>query len=233
MAKSTEKPAAVQPVVQPAPVNVEVLAVHYQKTFEVAHDYWKERNRLFLSLAIAAGIGLLIILRVPEADKLLVDMVTKFLEIDDPTRKTQLYSTFPFDLVLSMILIVLFYLMQRLYSTNLSVMRNYLYLGAVEGELRSNLNLPSDSVSFTREGKFYWKRRMIMQTASKWYYIFVLFIILVPFMFLKIQADWQSSNWLLVLVDGVVSLMIVLYWAEYAYSAIKLDAPRMLAHQAK
>lgn len=226
MAKSTEKPAAERSS-QPAPVNVEVLATHYQKTFEVAHDYWKERNRLFLSLVIAAGIGLLILLRVPEADRLFVDVVAKFLEIDDPTRKAQLYSTFPFDLVLSMILIVLFYLMQRLYSTNLSLMRNYIYLGAVEGELRSNLNLTSDSVSFTREGKFYWKRRMVMQTASKWYYIFVLFIILAPFIFLKLQADWQSPNWLVILVDSVVSLMIFLYWAEYAYAAIKLDAPRM------
>ncbi len=208
-------------------VNVDVLANHYQKTFEIAHDYWKERNRLFVFLILAAGIGLLLILRVPTADSLLVAAITKFLGITDEAQKAQLISAFPFDILLSGILVVLFYLMQRLYSTNLSVMRDYLYLGAVEKEIRDNLNLPPDSVSFTREGKYYWNRRMVMQTASKWYYIFVLFVILIPFIVLKLRADLQSPNWLVVLVDFTVSLMTVLYWAEYAYSAIRLDKEKM------
>ena len=214
-------------------VNVDVLANHYQKTFEVAYENWKERNRLFVFLVITAGLGLLLILRVPEANSLLVDFIAKFLGIDDPLRKSQLYTTFPFDIVLSMILVVMFYLMQRLYSTNLSVMRHYLYLGAVEKEIRDNLNLPPGSISFTREGKYYWDRRMVMQTASKWYYIFVLFVILIPFIILKLQADWLSQNWLIILVDLTVSLMIFLYWAEYAYSAFKLDVRKMPVEQLK
>jgi hypothetical protein len=229
MAKTTEKPEAQLP----QSVNVEVLASHYQKTFEVAYEYWKERNRLFVFLVIAAGIGLLIILRVPEAPSLLVDAIAKFLGIDDPLRKTQLYTTFPFDVLLSMILVAMFYLMQRLYSTNLSVMRHYLYLGAVEKEIRDNLNLPPGSISFTREGKYYWDRRMIMQTASKWYYIFVLFVILIPFIVLKLQADWLSQNWLIILVDFTVSLMTFLYWAEYSYSAFRFDVPKIPTEKPK
>jgi len=211
----------------PPKVDVEVLANHYQKTYETALENWKERNRLFVILVIVTGIGLLLVLHVPTADSLLVAAVIKFLSITDDTLKAQLNSIFPFDILLSGILVVMFYLMQRLYSTNLSVMRNYLYLGAMEKEIRDGLGLPPSSVSFTREGRHYWDRRMIMQSASKWYYIFVLFVILIPFIVLKLRADFQTPNWLIILVDLLVSLITFLYWLEYSYSSIRLDKEKM------
>jgi hypothetical protein len=215
------------------PVNVNVLTDHYQKTFEVAYDYWKERNKLFVFLVLAAGLGLMLLLRIPTTDALLVAAITKFLNITDETLKANLQTSFPFNILLSGILIVMFYFMQRLYSTNLSVMRNFLYLGALEKEIRKHLNLSTDSIAFTREGSFYWGKRMVMQTASKWYYIFVLFIILIPFIVLKLRSDLQTLNWLILLADFTVSLITVMYWGEYAYSAIKLDAPKVLVEQSK
>ena len=233
MPKKNESPEA-------QPVDVEVLANHYQKTFEVAYENWKERNRLFVYLVLAAGIGLLLILRVPTADSLLVAAIAKFLGITDAAQKAQLVSAFPFDILLSGILVVLFYLMQRLYSTNLSVMRNYLYLGAMEKEIREGLNLPPSSASFTREGKYYWDRRMIMQKASKWYYVFVLFVILVPFIVIKLKGDLlnlqagvQLQDWVVILVDFTVSLMTFLYWLEYAYSAFRFDVRKMPVEKPK
>src|SRR3972149_11351663 len=116
MAKPTEKTEA-------QPVNVDLLAGHYQKTCEVAYDYWKERNKLFVILVLTAGMGLLLVLRVPETNSLLVDAIAKFLGLTDASRINELYTNFPFEVLLSGILVVMFYLMQRLYSTNLSTMR--------------------------------------------------------------------------------------------------------------
>jgi hypothetical protein len=174
-----------------------------------------------------AGLGLMLLLRVPTADDLLVDAIAKFLNITDPIRKAELQNGFPFDILLSAILVTLFYFMQRLYSTNLSVMRTYMYLGALEKEIRESLKLPATSIAFTREGKYYWDRRMIMQNTSKWYYIFVLFVILIPFIVLKLKADLVAFNWVVILVDFIVSLMTVLYWLEYAYSAFRFDVRKM------
>jgi hypothetical protein len=224
MAEKKSKPETTP---APAPEATEALTNHYQKTFEVAYEYWKERNKLFVYLVLISGLGLLLILRVPETDKLLVDMIATLVKIEDPARKLELYSTFPFELVLSMILVVMFYFMQRLYATNLSVMRNYLYLGALEKEIRESLKLSPTDIAFTREGKYYWDRRMIMQNASKWYYIFVLFVILIPFIVLKLKADFQSFNWLVILVDFTVALMTFLYWLEYSYSAFRFDVRKM------
>src|SRR5215208_7399632 len=127
----------------------ETLTEHYQKTFELTYATWKERNGLFVYLVLVAGVGLLVVLQVPEANTLLVDAVIKLLGITDANRIAELHKDFPLEIILSIILIIIFYLMQRLYSTSLSVLRNYAYLAALEVEIRQNLALPKDSISFT------------------------------------------------------------------------------------
>jgi hypothetical protein len=170
---------------------------------------------------------------VPEANSLLVDAIAKFLGVTDVERIKQLYANFPFNILLSGVLVVMFYLMQRLYSTNLSVMRNYLYLGALEAEVRKYLGLPPGSISFTREGSFYWGKRSRIQAMSKYYYVIVLFIILIPFIGFKLTADLESPNLLIITVDVVVSLMTVLYWWAYARSSLQLDVPKIPIEQSK
>ncbi len=224
MAEKKSKPETTP---APVPVNTDVLAEHYQKTFEVAYDSWKERNKLFVYLVLVAGLGLMLLLRVPTADDLLVDAIAKFLNITDPLRKAELQNGFPFDILLSAILVTMFYFMQRLYSTNLSVMRTYMYLGALEKEIRESLRLPANSVSFTREGSFYWGKRTKMQFMSKYYYTIVLFIILIPFIVFKVIADFQAQNFSVLLVDTTVSLMTILYWWEYAQASFRMDVPKM------
>lgn len=208
------------------PVNVEVLADHYQKTFEVAYDTWKERNKIFVYLVLTASLGLMLLLRVPTANDLLVDAIAKFLNITDPARKADLQTGFPFDILLSAILVVMFYLMQRLYSTNLTVMRHYLYLGSLEKEIQPHLGLPNGSVAFTREGGFYWSSRTRMQSVSKFYYVAVLFIILVPFMVIKLHNDFNPFNWIF-FVDGIVSALTISYWWEYFRASFRMDVPKM------
>jgi hypothetical protein len=207
--------------------SIQAITEHYQKTFEVTDELWKERNRLFVFLAIASGIGLLLLLPLPEVSRLLVDAIAKLLGITDPVRVNQLYADFPLDILLSILLVIVFYLMQKLNSTNLSVLRNYLYLGAMEGEIRQNLGLPKESVSFTREGSFYWGRRSPMQAMSKWYYILVLLIVLLPFLTLKIIRDFSPLNIIMIIVDGIVIVFTLLYFIDYARSAVKMDAPKM------
>lgn len=203
----------------------EIASHHYQKTFELTYEVWQERNRLFVYLVITTGVGLLLLLRVPEASSLLVDAVVKLLGITDVNRISQLYKDFPIDILLSIFLVIIFYLTQKLYSTNLSVSRDYQYLSAIETEIRTYLALPEESILFTREGKFYWGKRTFTQTMSKWYYILVLFIVLLPFLFLKITADVNLGNSILIIVDSVVAFMTLIFFAGYAQSAINLDVP--------
>lgn len=208
-------------------VDASVVAAHYQNSVDLAYATWKDRNKLFVALVLTAGLGLLLLLQVPTTDSLLVAAIAKFLNITDPTARENLLKTFPFDILLSGVLVSMFYLMQRLYSTNLSVMRTFIYLGALEDEIRGYLGLSADSISFTREGKFYWGKRTFTQKISKWYYVIVLFVILIPFMFFKLRADFAQANWLITSVDLIVSLMTAFYWREYARSSVSLDVPNV------
>ena len=206
---------------------VQVVTEHYQKTFELTHEMWKERNKLFVYLVLITGVGLLFLLRVPEFDRLLVETIASILGIQDTARIAELYTNFPFDILLSAILVIIFYLMQKLYSTNLSVSRYYLYLGTMEDEIRKSLSLPETSVAFTREGKFYWDGRTNTQNISKWLYVIVITITLLPFSILKVFGDFESKSILLILVDVAVSLMTYIYLFEYARSSLRLDVAKL------
>jgi len=212
---------------------IQVVTEHYQKTFELTHEMWKERNKLFVYLVLTTGVGLLFLLRVPEFDKLLVETIASILNIDDAARIAELYSNFPFDVLLSAILVIIFYLMQKLYSTNLSVSRYYLYLGAMEEEIRKTLKQPKNSVAFTREGKFYWSGRSVTQNISKWLYVTVITITLLPFSILKIFSDLELKSIVLIIVDIVVSLMTYIYLFEYARSALRLDVAKLPSLRSK
>lgn len=203
--------------------SAQAITEHYQKTFELTYETWKERNSIFVFLVITAGIGLLLLLRVPESSSLLVDVVAKLVGITDRDRIMQLYKDFPFNVLLSVFMVIIFYLMQKLYSTNLSVMRNYLYLGAVENEIRKQLKLPVDSISFTREGNFYWGARSLTQKMSKWYFIVVVAIVVLPFLILKVIGDFNVANMIIIIVDIFLSIVTLIYFLEYARSAIALD----------
>lgn len=213
--------------------SAQAITEHYQKTFELTHEMWKERNRLFVYLVLTTGVGLLFLLRVPEFDKLLVETIASILGIQDPERVSQLYTNFPFDILLSAILVIIFYLMQKLYSTNLSVSRYYLYLGTMEDEIRKMLELPKESVAFTREGRFYWGGRTATQNISKWLYVIVITITLLPFSLLKVFGDLELKNIILVFIDIVVSLMTFVYLFEYARSALRLDVAKLPASSSK
>lgn len=210
---------------------ISALTEHYQKTFELTYEMWKERNRLFVYLVLAAGIGLLLLLRIPQANTLLLYGVAKFLSITQQSDIEALNKAFPFDVLPSMVLVIIFYLMQRLYSTNLSVLRNYLYLGKMEDEIRAELQLTAKKVSFTREGNFYWGRRSLAQKISKWLYVIVIFIVLSPFVWMKIQRDLEAHiNWVTG-VDIAISALIALYIWQYAVSAKHLDVQEVPAEK--
>ena|ERR1043165_1407909 len=204
---------------------IQLITEHYQKTFELTYETWKERNRLFVYLVLVTGLGLLLVLQVPEANNLLVDAIVKLLGITDTARIAQLHKDFPLEIILSIILIIMFYLMQRVYSTSLSVLRYYAYLAGLEEEIRQKLVLPKNSIAFTREGTFYWGHRSFAQTLSKWNYVLVILIILLPYIVLKLVSDFHARNILITVVDTFVATMTFVYYVAYALSTATLDAP--------
>lgn len=184
---------------------------------------WQQRNRTFLILIAAIGVASLFTFRVPQAEPLLVDVITKILGITDSARISQLRSGFPFGIIQSIVLVVVFYLVVNLNHRASYILRNYHYLSRLEKEIHARLALPPDSVAFTREGKFYWGDPPRLRGWVPRVYIGMLGLLLIAFLAGRVIEDFRSCNWVLGVVDLAIALPTVVFYADYALSSIRND----------
>lgn len=197
----------------------ELLAEHYQKTFEVTLSFWEQRNRIFLILLFVVATGAFLTFKVSQAEPLLVDYVAHLIGIENKDRIAELRSSFPYGLIQSIILMVILYLMVQLYHRTITITRNYEYLSCVEQEIRDRLELQFFSVSFTREGSFYWGHTSAL---SKWIgvaYILMLGILLVAFLVMRLYGDFCFGNIAVIVSDIFLSLTILIFFVAYSYSS--------------
>ena len=116
--------AANQPLEKKDPI--EHIIEHYQKTYEITHELWRERNSTFLVLvAFLAGATMLFSLGQPQANSLLVVWIAKTVGMTDQTQITALQNSANFDLLEVLVLAVVFYLIVNLYHRTQNVLRLY------------------------------------------------------------------------------------------------------------
>lgn len=159
------------------------LVGHYEKTFELTYKLWQQRNRLFLLLLAVISTATFLSFRTPFGDTLLASWIANSAGLTEDTEIVALRKSFPYELLQTILLIVIFYLMVNLYHRAVYVLRNYRYLGLLEAEIRSHLNLDANSVSFTRESTFYWDQRSVLSGGVKFVYIGILGALLIAFLF--------------------------------------------------
>lgn len=203
---------------------VGVLVEHYQKTYELTFEMWKQRNRIFLILLAVISIATLLTFRVPEANSLLVDLIARLLGVSDQKRIEGLRQSFPFGLLQSVLLTAVFYLMVNLYHRAVYVLRSYSYLSELEREIREQLQLPKGAVSFTRESTFYWGKQHSLTNFVKWVYITFLGLLLGAFLVGRVVDDFRFGNVPLAVVDMVIAAPTIIFFYEYARASVSFEA---------
>ncbi|PRX64372.1 hypothetical protein B0I32_109301 [Nonomuraea fuscirosea] len=134
-----------------------LIAEHYQYTFELAYKYWRERNRLFVAMLGMLGFTALTSTR-SEAGSLLVIGIANALGVQgEGDQMAALQDSLPIALVNGVFLGVIAMLVFLVYQRTRYLKALYAYLGELESELRSLLELPPTSTAFTRESDFYRK----------------------------------------------------------------------------
>jgi len=209
----------------------ELLADHYQKTYEMTYHLWSQRNRTFLLLLAVVGVAAILTYRPADTYPLLAAWLGKLLGIQDEARVATLQRSFPFALLHGILLIVVFYLMVNLCHRALYVLRNYAYLGVLEKDIRASLDLSADSPAFTRESDFYWNQRQWLLGTVKWVYVLLLGGFLGVFLWGRLSSDRAGGYTQLVTVDIVVSIPIVFYFLGYAWYTLRLDTGTRQSHQ--
>jgi hypothetical protein len=200
------------------------LVEHYQKTYELTYNLWRQRNRTFLILLGVIGGATLLTFRIPDTEPFLVDVIAKLIGITDDARIGQLRAGFPFGLIQSIILAVVFYLVVNLYHRAGYVLRNYKYLAGLEREIRDRLRLGPNTVGFTRESTFYWSDRSPLGGAVKWTYIGLLGIVLLAFLVGRAVEDFGDGNIVLALADVGMAIPTLVFYAEYARISVTQDS---------
>jgi hypothetical protein len=213
--------------------SVKPIIEHYQKTYELTYELWQQRNRTFLLLLAVIGAATLLTFRVPQADSLLVDVVAKAAGVSNTARAAELRAGFPFALLQSIILMVVFYLMVNLYHRAVNVLRNYRYLSCLASEIRELLQLQSDRIAFTRESTFYWGAQSRLSGAVKWVYFGMLGLLLLAFLGGRVMEDVSTSNMALAIVDLLIGIPTLVFYVEYARSSISLDAAAAIVHSTR
>lgn len=107
------------------PYNTEIVAEHYQKTYELTLQMWEQRNKTFMFLLAVVGVATLLTFNVAQAEPLLVDIIAKIVGISDTARLKELRQGFPYGLIQSVFLMIILYFMVVLYHRTAFILRSY------------------------------------------------------------------------------------------------------------
>ncbi|EOC1344329.1 hypothetical protein ACI09M_003751 [Cronobacter dublinensis] len=199
----------------------ELLVEHYHKTYDLTFSVWESRNQSLLILLAVVGFSTLLTFNVSETQPLLVDVIAKLCGITSDERIAELKKSFPYGIIQSIFIIIVFYLTINLYHKTSFIRRSYKYLGGVESDIRTALNLPTGSVSFTREGDFYNNHRTFSSFMTGLSYVLILGVLLCSFLGMRLLNDWHAQDCLILITDGCLALGILYFFIVYAYLSLK------------
>jgi hypothetical protein len=145
-----------------------------------------------------------------------------------------------YSVVVTFLLVAVFYLMANLYHRSSLIVNYYRYLGRLERDLRTELGLGPSTVGFTREGEFYRDTGRSMSTLIRLCYKLVLCSLLALFFTSRMLIDWPNDlavlmqlprdhvvawvtqNFLFVL-DVLLCVLTTILFLAYAFVRAKPD----------
>ncbi|WP_127353116.1 hypothetical protein [Enterobacter kobei] len=92
----------------------------------------------------------------------------------------------------------------------------YQYLSGVESDIRTALDLPAGSVSFTREGDFYNNSRTFSSFMTGLSYALILGVLLFTFLGMRLLNDWHSQDHFILITDTCLTLGVLYFFMAYA-----------------
>ncbi len=199
----------------------EILSNHYKDTFDFTLKLWDQRNRTFIILLLVVGVASLLNIKGSQAHPLLVDAIINYLDISDQNRVDDLRKSFPIGLIHSILLMVILYLMVQLYHRTITITRNYSYLGKMEDEIRKDLGVVGDKISFTREGKFYNDNSPSSTKYIRYTYLIMLGLLIITFLVVRFQSNFSSENVVTIIWDTALGLTILFFYGAYVYVSLK------------
>lgn len=166
---------------------LEVVADHYQKTFELVSVLWQERNKYFVFLLITIGIELLLVYR---EESFLKEYITLTGNVP---------INIPYNISTSILLLIILYLMIVIFQRTSYINNIYKYLGKVETESQALLSYSKSEnsetiIAFSREGVFYKENKNNLISLTGIVYTILLISLLIPLILGFSRKDEAITN---------------------------------------
>jgi hypothetical protein len=197
-----------------------IIADHYQKTFDLTYNLWQERNKNFIMLLIISAAEILIAYRTEQVTGVLAAIYKALTDLSLDEATNAINNGFPFNILQTILLAVILFLMIQIYHRTSHINRSYGYLGALETDIRERLKSHVGETSFTREGDYYKNNRpKLLKLTGLVYAIFLGFLlVLVYFGGYWIESTKNTSK---TLIDYIILVTIALYYFSYLYLIIE------------
>lgn len=197
----------------------ELLVEHYQKTYELTYEMWRERNRLFPTLAAVIGGAMILAFHVPQAESLFAAILGSLLRLDT-TGQQAIQQGLSYQILQTVLMVVVFHLVLDLYRHNQDITRNYKYLAGMEAEIRQTMGFGADRVAFSREDVFYRSHKAALLGGVRFAYTLVLGVMLALFIYARVSDDIRQAAVLFAIVDGIVALATAAFFIDYAFPGL-------------
>ncbi len=132
-----------------------VLVDHYKYSLQINKDFYGERGTYFALFLVTIGVEALLAFRIPGAQPLLYEAMARVFGMTDPKQLSDLQSSFPLEVLQTILLFLTFHFTYNLYRVERLVQQNYVYVGHLEQQIRQILDFDDGSIAFTKESDFY------------------------------------------------------------------------------
>ncbi len=199
-----------------------VLVDHYKYSLQINKDFYGERGTYFALFLVTIGVEALLAFRIPGAQPLLYEAMARVFGMSDPKQLSDLQSSFPLEVLQTILLFLTFHFTYNLYRVERLVQQNYIYVGQLEGQIRQLLAFDKSSVAFTKESDFYQqslKSARLTGVLAPWTYNLVSAFLLGGIVVQHVIDDVLARN----IVFGVVYVAIAIPTGYYLWRYSRLN----------
>ncbi len=191
----------------------ELIVEHYNRTADLTSRFWQQRNATFLVLVAVVGIAAL--LTSPDSMNLFSAALSALLHLERAEREA-IHTGLPYTVIHVGLMVTVFYLLVTLYHRHASIVRNFVYLGLLEQEIRRDLNIGERDIAFSRESSFYFENQSLILRIMKLLYTLILGGLLAAYFFLRLASDLDGGNVVLLFVDALAAAASGIVFLGYA-----------------
>ncbi|OQX22742.1 MAG: hypothetical protein BWK80_29575 [Desulfobacteraceae bacterium IS3] len=187
-------------------IKINILIDHYNRQTEINRNERLLRDKLYYAVIFIIAIMFLLISNPSQTQGDIIGFINKISDFN---------FSVSFNVLNSLLWVMLLFFLLQLYRLNISIEKNYEYIHLMEQKIAS---LVGDNEAFSKEGKFYLTNYPKLLNFSHNFYSYITPLLIFLVSFLKISIEIKTSfSWFLLFDIAVFGLVFTVIWLYFRY----------------